>query len=193
MTMKVLSRQRGVSLIEVLVAVLIFSLGLIGMAGLMLMSMRSNQSAYLRTQVTFLANNMADRMRANPAGVWQNDYNVTAAQLTAAAAKDCTNASCSPADLATHDLGMWNAQLNTFLPAGWQGSITCDASTAGYTPSSGQVSMTPPYGGICKMELSWYERDVAQSNASTTNSDPNAVVGHANGTQMQQFYWNFTP
>ncbi len=48
--MQLESRQRGVSLIEVLMAVLIFSIGLIGLAGLMVISTRSNHSAYLRTQ-----------------------------------------------------------------------------------------------------------------------------------------------
>ena len=60
--MQVLSRQRGISLIEVMMSVLIFSIGLIGLAGLMVMSTRSNHSAYLRTQATFLANNMVDQI-----------------------------------------------------------------------------------------------------------------------------------
>ncbi len=60
--------QRGVSMIEVLVAVLIFTVGLIGLGGLLITATKSNASAYVRTQVTFLANNMADRMRANPPG-----------------------------------------------------------------------------------------------------------------------------
>ena len=58
-------------------AVLIFSIGLIGLAGLMVMATRSNHTAYLRTQATFLATNMADRMRANPVAVWSNAYNKT--------------------------------------------------------------------------------------------------------------------
>src|SRR6185312_8271860 len=76
-SMQVLSRQRGVSLIEVMMAVLIFSIGLIGLATLMVMATRSNHAAYLRTQVVFLANSMAGRMSANPVGVWKGDYNST--------------------------------------------------------------------------------------------------------------------
>jgi type IV pilus assembly protein PilV len=73
--MQHLPYQRGITLIEVLVAVLIFSIGLLGVAGLLVMSVRSNHAAYLRTQVTFLAQSMADRMQANPIGVWSGDYN----------------------------------------------------------------------------------------------------------------------
>lgn len=185
--MQVISRQRGVSLIEVLVAVLIFSLGLIGMAGLLMMATRSNQSAYLRTQVTFLANGMADRMRANPAGVWGGNYNITALPT---ATKDCSSTNCTPAQLATHDLGAWASQLNTFLPTA-TASIKCDASSAGFTPSTTQVSMNPPYGGSCTMVIKWSERDVA----ATTNASGSAtaVVGNANGTTTQTFQWVFTP
>jgi len=123
--MQVISRQRGVSLIEVLVAVLIFSLGLIGMAGLMMLATRSNQSAYLRTQVAFLANGIADRMRANPIAVWDGSYNSKA--LPTSTTQDCTSSGCTPDQLAAHDLGEWSGQLKTFLatPAA---TINCDTS-----------------------------------------------------------------
>ncbi len=52
-------------MLEVLIALLVFSLGLLGMAGLLIVSVKTNHSAYLRTQASFLAQSMADRMRAN--------------------------------------------------------------------------------------------------------------------------------
>jgi|GEM_PF-6843107 len=55
-------------------AVLVFSVGLIGLSSLLIMSFRSNQVAYQRTQAEFLAVSMADRMRANPQGVWAGGY-----------------------------------------------------------------------------------------------------------------------
>jgi len=61
------SRQRGFTLVEVLVTVIIMSIGLLGVAGLQLASMRSNHSAYLRTQATLAAYDLVDRMRADPA------------------------------------------------------------------------------------------------------------------------------
>jgi type IV pilus assembly protein PilV len=176
--MKVISRQRGVSLIEVLVAVLIFSVGLVGMAALLLMSTRSNQAAYLRTQVAFLANNMADRMRANPAGVWANDYNVTFPS-TASQTCDSTTA-CTPAQLANHDIQTWNSQLSTFLPSP-TASISCSQNTAGFTPSSDQQSMNPPFGGTCKMQIQWAERAAGDVASTTTPST------------TQTFFWEFQP
>lgn len=58
-------RQRGATLIEVLVAMLILAIGLLGLAGLQTVSVQSNQGAYFRSQATILANDIVDRMRAN--------------------------------------------------------------------------------------------------------------------------------
>ena len=55
--------QKGASLVEVLVATVVVSVGLIGLAGLQTLSMQSNHTAYLRTQASLLAYDMVDRMR----------------------------------------------------------------------------------------------------------------------------------
>lgn len=182
--------QRGVSLIEVLVAVLIFSVGMIGVAGLLVMSTRSNHTAYLRTQAAFLAGNMVDRMSANPVGVWMGSYDSTSYPVSAstAANNDCS-AGCTPDALAQSDQRAWSRQLTTFL-AKPKATISCDKSIAGYTPAKwvppsaatasspatpGQIGMRPPYGGSCKMTITWTEQD-----------SPNA------GSQ-QTFAWEFQP
>ncbi|HXE78970.1 MAG TPA: type IV pilus modification protein PilV [Rhodanobacter sp.] len=173
------SRQRGVSLIEVLVAVMIFSIGLVGLAGLLIMATRSNQAAYLRTQVTFLAHNMADRMSANPMAVWDGSYNSTGYPVATTVTTKCDNSSpCTPDDLATHDMQMWSSQLAAFLPNA-TAKIKCDNSAAGFAPSTTQYGMRPPYGGNCIMTINWSERgagDKANSVAFT-----------------QSFAWEFQP
>ncbi len=65
------NRQRGMTLIEILVTVLVLAVGLLGMASLTVGSLKNNQGAFLRTQATILAYDMADRMRANSAeAIW---------------------------------------------------------------------------------------------------------------------------
>ena len=178
--MQVLSRQRGVSLIEVMMAVLIFSIGLLGLAGLMVMATRSNHAAYLRTQVIFLANNMANRMSGNPAGVWNGNYNSTAYPVAAASAGCGSGAACSPADLATHDQQMWSSQLRTFLPNP-TAKITCTGTgTVGYNPTA-QINLRPPYGGTCSMTIQWAE--VATGDQTTQAAPANPQI----------FAWKFQP
>lgn len=59
-------RQTGVSLLEVLIAVLVLSVGLLGIAGLQTANLRNTQSAHQRTVAVLLAASMAERIRANP-------------------------------------------------------------------------------------------------------------------------------
>lgn len=196
--MLAVSRQRGVSLIEVLMAVLIFSIGLIGLAGLMVMATRSNHSAYQRTQVTFLASTMADRMGANPVGVWSGFYNSTGYPVAASTASnnDC-GSGCTPQALAQSDQRAWSRQLTSFLP-GVTAKINCKNGPAGYTPASwtlgtpasgataavpanpGQVGMRPPYGGVCNMDITWNEQQTGDQSTA-------GVI------KQQTFSWTFQP
>jgi type IV pilus modification protein PilV len=59
------SRSAGFTLLEVLVAVLVLAIGLLGLARLQMTVMKSNQSAYLRSQASLLAYDISERMRAN--------------------------------------------------------------------------------------------------------------------------------
>ena len=170
--MPAVSRQRGVSLIEVLVAVLIFSVGLLGLAGLMAAAARSNHSAYQRTQATFLADNMIDRMSANPVGVWSGYYNRTTdfpVAASASAFNDCSDG-CTPHALAEADLRAWTRQLRSLLPNDrlTSGRVLCNNGPAGYTPVAGELGMRPPYGGTCALYIVWKER--SGDDATTTFS-----------------------
>ena len=152
---------RGVTLIEVLVAMLVFSGGLLGAAGLMVVAARSNQAAYLRTQVTFLAQSMAERMQANAIGVWNGDYN---GHYPDASTQDCSGG-CTPSQWAQHDRQRWSSQLTTFLPQG-EASIVCTTDGLSRVPSREQVALRPPYGGNCSMVVRWSERRVVDADAS---------------------------
>ena len=169
------SGQQGISLIEVLVAVLIFSVGLIGLAGLMVMAMRANQAAYQRTQVTFLADGMADRMRANALGVWRGNYDGKDYPLPGST--NCEQAACSPTSLAMHDRQVWSSLLTAFLPDP-AATISCTKATS-YTPAADYLNRRPPYGGHCAMTISWSERNSGDASHRDTT--------------RQTFAWEFQP
>ena len=172
-------------MLEVLIAVLVFSLGVIGLAGLLIFAIQSNHVAYLRTQATFLAHNMAARMGANPAGLWAGDYDITALDAAGTSVPSCA-AGCSPADLATHDIAAWSQQVNTFLPNA-KGTITCTTAGLAVKPNVLQTNMRPPYGGTCSMSLTWNEAGGAggaqQSSVNTAQQ----------GQQPHTFQWVFQP
>lgn len=109
--------QRGVSLIEVLVSVLIFSVGLLGLAALQLNSMKANQTATVRSHATFLAYEMGDRMRAARGDAQAGYYT-----LAVGAALPCNPAeeTCLPFQ---RDLAEWRANLAQQLPNGDGGVV----------------------------------------------------------------------
>lgn len=132
--------QRGFTLIEILVTLFILAIGLLGLAGLMFEGMRNNQGAYLRTQASILAYDMADRMRANSAqaAAYRSFTTVGATTTIPACASQATG--CSPSDQADVDLVEWTRQLQgvggdmAMVPGG-SGSIQFDAATSVYTIS----------------------------------------------------------
>jgi type IV pilus assembly protein PilV len=109
----------GFTLIEVLVAILVLAIGLLGLAGLQATSLRNNQSAYNRSQATQLAYDIADRMRANVLGI------TTYTTGTALAVANCKNTTgCSPVEMAANDLFEWNSAISVALPNLATGNLT---------------------------------------------------------------------
>src|SRR5690606_35939345 len=107
--------QDGFSLIEVLVALLVLSVGLLGLAMLQIEGLKHNTDAYYRTQATVLAYDIMDRMRANSDAARNGDYVSTA--IPAEETCGDTSSGCgSPAALASYDLHHWYTQLKAALP-----------------------------------------------------------------------------
>ncbi len=103
----------GFTLVEVLVTLVIFSVGMLGLGGLLATVLRASSSAIYRTQAVSLAADFADRIRAN--------RNAGAAYEAAAADHNCYgrgDIDCSPVDLAANDLLVWQAQVAAQLPGG---------------------------------------------------------------------------
>ena len=113
--------QAGVSIVEALVALLILSFGMLGIAGLYLESLRSNRTALSRTSAVALINDMGDRIRANRGGL--ANYALTSG-TAATFTRDCSTALCTPTDLATWDKAQWYTSVTTTLPNGPDGTIT---------------------------------------------------------------------
>ena len=139
------AQQRGVTLIEVLIAMVLMAFGLIGIAALQTTALSSNVISGQYTQASLLAQNLAERMRGNRIGVLNNNY-LQAAGAVGNPAVNCATASCTPAQQAQWDLAVWYASAApgvslANVPAGPSANlagaivsvtcaVTCDANTA---------------------------------------------------------------
>lgn len=110
-----ISGHSGFSLLEVLIAVFVLSIGLLGIAGLQLTGMRYAHNANLRYQAMQQVNDMADRLRANPQGVASGAYNSISGS---GSNPGCISSNCSPGQLAAYDAFIWNTNNALILPAG---------------------------------------------------------------------------
>ncbi|MCK4587272.1 MAG: type IV pilus modification protein PilV [Gammaproteobacteria bacterium] len=113
-------RSHGFTLIEVLVAIVVLSIGLLGLAGLQATSLRNNNSALQRSVASILANDMLDRIRANRDGLIAGDYD-TVEPGAFPGDPGCVTATpvgCTTAQMAAYDVFEWGEQLNNLLPSG---------------------------------------------------------------------------
>lgn len=170
-----LRRQTGFSLLEVMVAVVVFSIGLIGLGLLLTASIRANHVGFLHSQATFVAESIADAMRANVVGVWQNNYNGIWNAATPAAAVDCTAVACTPAQLAARDVAAWGRMVGELLPGG-AANVNCTPRPGRPVPDATQLLTSPVYSGTCVVNLTWTEQ--------TEGND---------GTVAGSFEWLVTP
>jgi type IV pilus assembly protein PilV len=116
--------SRGFTLVEVMVALVVLSIGLLGIAGLYAVTLRSSGGAIYRMQAVNLASDMADRVRANRrAGLAYNNAPANNNCYGAAAVADCT-----PPQMAANDLLVWNAQVATILPQGTTAVVAAGAA-----------------------------------------------------------------
>lgn len=124
--------QAGFTLVEVLVALVVMSVGMLGIAALYLEGLRAGRTALYRTTAVTLAADMADRIRAN------RNAGPAYAGTGPGANGDCVNGpvDCTAEELAADDWLDWNTQLVTRLPEGAAGEIVVDgAAPATYTIS----------------------------------------------------------
>jgi type IV pilus assembly protein PilV len=118
---------RGFTLLEVLVALTILSIGLLGIAGLMMVSLKNNQSAVYRSQAAWLAYDIVDRMRANrglalpAAGASPYSYTISSTAVPGAG-------------VAHDDLDAWKTAVT--------GALTSGGGSVAVVPATGVTTVT---------------------------------------------------
>jgi type IV pilus assembly protein PilV len=130
------SHTRGFSLVEALVALVVLSVGMLGIAALYVESLRSGRTALTRTQAVTLVGDMADRIRANSDGA--NTYSTIVTREDTNTACAAGGGGCTSAQLALHDKAEWIGAIEDALP-GAVGTIDHDNTT---TPATYTITVT---------------------------------------------------
>ena len=120
--------QSGLTLIEVLIAVVVLAIGLLGIAGLQSAALSNNLISYQYTQASTLAQSMIERMRANREGVRSGAYAIAANATPPVASVNCASTVCSSGQQAQWDIAAIYTQLSasadaTNIPSGPRGVL----------------------------------------------------------------------
>lgn len=118
MTLKsFLYRQQGFTLVESLVALIVLSVGMLGIAALYVEGLKAGRTAIFRTTAVLLAADMIDRVRANPAA--RDDYELNGAT------SGCINGdvNCTATELAQEDRLVWETEVAERMPSGTEADI----------------------------------------------------------------------
>lgn len=145
--------QKGVGMMEVLIALLVLSIGILGLATLQSIGLKYNHHSYQRTQAVMQIYDIADRIRANGRGkaIQYNAFALgpPADPTGATVSPDCTVAICNDplgADRAAFDIERWRQSLVRYLGPAAQGGVTRIAGTRNH-----------------QIRVDWMENDVLKS------------------------------
>jgi type IV pilus assembly protein PilV len=108
--------QRGDTMIEVLVTIIILAVGVLGAAALQVTTLKNLNMSHSASAAAIIAEDFGERMRANPTAALDDGYLIDGDP--GAAFPDCVAAACDMAQLAEYDIGTWWDQLTAVLPAG---------------------------------------------------------------------------
>jgi type IV pilus assembly protein PilV len=169
------ARQEGFSLVEVLVALVIMSVGLLGMAKIQALALSSTTQSRMRSLAALETASLASTMRADR-NYWAEVRKDPAVTFSGGAftvtgdptVVQCTTYPCTPPELAWNDLNDWVTALVSVVPNA-QGGVTC---TIPAVPTDAPVS--------CQITLQWPETVVASNStqaaaAAAASAAPNAT------------------
>lgn len=109
------SSQHGVSLIESLVAIVVMSLGILGILGVQMRTLADTQTGVRRAQAIRLIEDLSERMKVNPSALGNMNSYKSAFGATPTGG-DCKTSACNNSQLAAYDIAQWKQLVKTTLP-----------------------------------------------------------------------------
>jgi type IV pilus assembly protein PilV len=168
MTCPQLDRMRGFSMMELLVAVLVLGIGVLGLTGLQVLSLQQGRAALMHGEAVHLAYDIIDRIRANPDG----SYAGLAWGEAPPVPDDCVQVRCSAMQMARFDQAMWKCALGSFHDApactAMQESLHGDVrAQTGLPHGDGVVSRQ---GSLLRVHVRWQASEDASPTEITVET-----------------------
>lgn len=163
-------RGRGFSLVELLVAVLVMGIGVLGVSALQMVSLQNNQAALERGEAVHLAYDMMDRMRANPGGA----YGGLAFGDPPPDAPDCVANACTVDQMRQFDEASWKCLLGNFndeaVCVGFRDGVVLplEDDQPGLPGGDGEVSIN---GDVITVSVRWMSRGGQQDTVTIDSQE----------------------
>lgn len=162
-------RQRGITLLESLVAIVVAALGILGVLGVQMRTLTDTQTTVRRAQAIRLVEDLGERLKVNPNALGNLDAYVSGWGSLPTAGSDCATGPCAYAALAAYDLRQWKLTVQRILPAG-------DASLF-VAPGESDAANRRQLGVMIR----WRENE--RENSGSYKNDIDATqIRQANGT-----------
>lgn len=104
--------QKGFSLLESMIAIIVMVLGILGILGAQMKTLTDTQASVRRAQAIRLIGDLGERLQNNPDALGNLSTYTTSPKTS----NDCGSAVCTPAELATYDIKQWRTNVTNTLP-----------------------------------------------------------------------------
>ena len=160
-----LKQQLGIAMVEILVTMVIFAIGALGVASMQITALKFNKESAVRSRATLLSLELSDRMRANmtavKAGNYTRNYGYASAVGNIPTAPGCgAGSECNSTDMATRDLSEWVNDIAKSLPDG-----------------AGALVPTTNNATAFNIVVMWKEKTLVDSSATDPLCPTPVVVG----------------
>ena len=183
------NRSEGFSLIEVLVAIVIISIGILGLVAMQGRTVQYTQDSAQRNTAAMLADDLIELIRSNRDGVvasngllrgTSNYYKAASASFPASGVADCRTASgCTPDDMATDHQNLWAQQVRNSLPVD-NSTLAEFVICRDSTPNSAACDNL---GSAIKIQIAWLSR-----NSECAPNTPCTNAGEVDNANSREFY-----
>lgn len=153
------SRAGGFSMFELLIAVVVVAIGILGIASLQVVSLQQNRAALFRAEALQIGNDILDRRRANPGTIGAPiNYAPVSLNDAPAANKNCIGAlqNCTPQEMRDFDVAQWKCSILSIDGSGQPIDLCDDFGITGRLPS-GKGSIAVDANGVHTIRIEWIE------------------------------------